>query len=118
MLAPLCLSCPRCQLLGRHGVRLARAVLAKQLADNKGSDIEIPPEPTNCCMSGCANCVWIEYAQTLTKLLEGNGERAREIVLSKIQDPNLRMFLELELRNIKLKSEEEKQTKGEPKPQK
>lgn len=51
-------------------------------------------------MSGCANCVWIEYAETLSKLFEGNGEKARQIILSKITDPNLKMFLSMELKNI------------------
>ncbi|EDV43574.1 uncharacterized protein Dana_GF16461 [Drosophila ananassae] len=82
-------------------------------------DIEIPPEPTNCCMSGCANCVWLDYAQTLAKLLGDNDEEAREIVLSKITDPNLKMFLSLELRNLKQKREEEERARGEkPKPSK
>jgi len=57
-------------------------------------------------MSGCPNCVWVEYAETLAKLLGDNDERAREIVLSKITDPNLKMFLSVELRNLKLKREQ------------
>ncbi|XP_017092686.2 uncharacterized protein [Drosophila bipectinata] len=82
-------------------------------------DIEIPPEPTNCCMSGCANCVWLDYAQTLAKMLGDNDEEAREIVLSKITDPNLKMFLSLELRNLKQKREEEERARGKkPKPSK
>lgn len=59
---------------------------------------KLPPEPTTCCMSGCANCVWIEYADKIAKLLDGNTEGARELVLKKIQDPNLRMFLQTELK--------------------
>ncbi|XP_017052793.1 oxidoreductase-like domain-containing protein 1 isoform X2 [Drosophila ficusphila] len=69
-------------------------------------DIELPPEPTTCCMSGCANCVWLDYAQTLAKLLGDNDEEAREIVLSKITDPNLKMFLSLELRQMARQREE------------
>ncbi|XP_043653820.1 uncharacterized protein LOC122620437 [Drosophila teissieri] len=69
-------------------------------------NIEIPPEPTTCCMSGCANCVWLDYAQTLAKLLGDNDEEAREIVLSKITDPNLKMFLSLELRQMARQREE------------
>lgn len=52
-------------------------------------------------MSGCANCVWVEYAETLAKILGDNDEKAREIVLSKITDPNLKMFLSVELQNLK-----------------
>ncbi|SPP81109.1 oxidoreductase-like domain-containing protein 1 [Drosophila guanche] len=113
MLAPLGFSCPRCLLLrrvgGGGGGRWAIASLARQLADKTPKDIVIPPEPTTCCMSGCANCVWLDYAQTLTKLLDGNDERARELVLSKITDPNLKMFLSLELRQMKLLHEEKPQ---------
>lgn len=70
-------------------------------------------------MSGCANCVWLDYAQTLAKILGDNDEEAREIVLSKITDPNLKMFLSLELRNLKQKREEEERARGEkPKPSK
>ncbi|XP_053945912.1 oxidoreductase-like domain-containing protein 1 [Anastrepha ludens] len=81
-----------------------------RIFSNKSSDIEIPPEPTTCCMSGCANCVWIEYAETLSKVFEGNDEKARQIILSKITDPNLKMFLSLELRNIAYKKDTENST--------
>lgn len=67
-------------------------------------------------MSGCANCVWVEYAEQLAKLLGDNDDRAREIVLSKITDPNLKMFLDLELRNLKQRRESNKtQSAEEPK---
>lgn len=67
-------------------------------------------------MSGCANCVWVEYAEQLAKLLGDNDNRAREIVLSKITDPNLKMFLDLELRNLKQRRESNKnQGPEEPK---
>ncbi|XP_050075946.1 oxidoreductase-like domain-containing protein 1 [Anopheles maculipalpis] len=68
---------------------------------NKDTSIpELPPEPTTCCMSGCQNCVWIQYAADLTKMLDDGGEKAREIVLEKISDPSLKMFLKMELQNI------------------
>ncbi|XP_030370756.1 oxidoreductase-like domain-containing protein 1 [Scaptodrosophila lebanonensis] len=105
MLAALCFSCPRCLLLRRGGARLPGTPLPRGLADQTAEEIVIPPEPTTCCMSGCANCVWLDYAQTLSKILDNNDERAREIVLSRITDPNLKMFLSLELRNLKLMRE-------------
>ena len=68
-------------------------------------DIRIPEPPTTCCMSGCANCVWVEYAQELAELYKDGG-RAAEKVMKAIEDPSLKIFLSLELRD-KLKSSEE-----------
>lgn len=67
---------------------------------SKSVEIELPPEPTTCCMSGCQNCVWIQYASEITKLLNDGGEQSREIVLSKITDPSLKMFLRMELQQV------------------
>lgn len=60
----------------------------------------LPEEPTNCCMSGCANCVWIEYAKELTKIYSDGGDKAKELILQKITDPSLKMFLQMELRAL------------------
>lgn len=65
------------------------------------SEIKIPEAPTNCCMSGCANCVWIEYAEELTKLFKDSGEKSRKIIFNQIQDSNMKAFLALELSRIK-----------------
>lgn len=58
-----------------------------------------PPEPpVDCCMSGCANCVWIQYAEELKQyysLDEGN-ERAKKAI-EQIDNPGLQMFLKFEL---------------------
>ena len=65
---------------------------------------KLPEEPTNCCMSGCANCVWIEYAQKLTEFYELSNDTARAMILKKVNDPNMRAFLQLELnKNIEEK---------------
>ena len=32
--------------------------------------MEIPEAPTNCCMSGCANCVWVDYALDVVSKFE------------------------------------------------
>lgn len=48
-------------------------------------------------MSGCANCVWIEYAEEITKLFDGDVDKAKKIVLEKISDPSLKAFLMMEL---------------------
>ena len=73
-------------------------------SDSQSDNIQIPEPPTNCCMSGCANCVWITYAQELAQLYKDSG-RAAESVMNAIDDPSLKMFLNLELKE-KLNSEE------------
>lgn len=56
-----------------------------------------PPEPpTTCCMSGCANCVYIAYAEELKAYYSDGGQKARE-ALEQIEDPSLKAFLKLEL---------------------
>lgn len=65
------------------------------------TDVELPPEPTDCCMSGCQNCVWIVYAETLTKMYDDGGEKAKKIILARIQDPTMKVFLKMELSSFK-----------------
>lgn len=54
-------------------------------------------------MSGCANCVYIAYAEEVTKLFRDGGHLAKEIVLESIDDPNMKSFLSMELRNAENK---------------
>ncbi|KZC05711.1 PREDICTED: oxidoreductase-like domain-containing protein 1 [Dufourea novaeangliae] len=55
-------------------------------------------EPTNCCMSGCANCVWIQYAEKLSDTLEKSDANLQKLIIEKVQDPNMKAFLKMELR--------------------
>ncbi|XP_045212290.2 uncharacterized protein LOC123563516 [Mercenaria mercenaria] len=58
-----------------------------------------PPEPpVDCCMSGCANCVWIQYAEELKQYysLEKGSEMTKKAI-EQIENPGLQMFLKLEL---------------------
>lgn len=60
---------------------------------------ELPEEPTTCCMSGCANCVWVEYAEKLKIILaNSDGKRVKQMILDKINDPTMKAFLSAELR--------------------
>ena len=59
----------------------------------------IPAPPTNCCMSGCSNCVWITYAKELVEIYKDGG-RASEKVMKVIDDPSLKIFLNLELKEL------------------
>ncbi|KAG4067118.1 hypothetical protein HA402_000109 [Bradysia odoriphaga] len=64
--------------------------------------VKIPPPPTTCCMSGCANCVYIAYAEEVTKIFH-DGHLPKEIILKHIDDPNMKCFLSMELRNAENK---------------
>ncbi|XP_039314683.1 oxidoreductase-like domain-containing protein 1 [Solenopsis invicta] len=68
----------------------------------KESSIDDLTEPTNCCMSGCTNCVWIKYAEKLSNMMEKSNIDLQKAIFEKVQDPNMRAFLAMELRCRKL----------------
>lgn len=81
-------------------------MLINSFSDKKASkigDFEVPEPPTTCCMSGCPDCVWVKYAERLTKIFLDGGEQAQKLIMSKVKDPNMRAFLAMELRNLKNK---------------
>uniref|UniRef100_A0A1L8DBJ2 Oxidoreductase-like domain-containing protein n=1 Tax=Nyssomyia neivai TaxID=330878 RepID=A0A1L8DBJ2_9DIPT len=82
----------QCQILN-----LSRRCSTK---NDSSQEFKLPDEPTNCCMSGCANCVWIEYSRELTRIYRDGGEKARKLIASRITDPTIRTFVEIELRNL------------------
>ena len=77
------------------------------LFENLKKDSEkVEPElPANCCMSGCANCVWLDYAENLLKhygKLDKNNLQKAISEIEKLNDENLKNFLLMEIK-FKLK---------------
>ena len=64
-----------------------------------------PPEaPGTCCMSGCANCVWLDYAEEVTKYYEmKGGDLPKEEIIKEIEsqmsDPMVKAFVLLEIKS-------------------
>jgi len=100
----------RSRLFIAEGLRCYRRNLSAQKDDEGGTDdakereaaVDDLAEPTNCCMSGCANCVWIQYAERLSSTLEASDVDLQKAILERVQDPNMRAFLMMELRCRKL----------------
>ena len=78
--------------------RTSKEEQTKYLQNHSFTCIDEIKEPTTCCMSGCANCVWLEYAETISKFLKENEEDVQKIISERVKDPNMRAFLEMELR--------------------
>lgn len=71
--------------------------------DTKKTPVDDFAEPTNCCMSGCANCVWIQYAERLSNTIDSTSDvNLQTAILERVQDPNMKAFLTMELRCRKL----------------
>jgi len=67
------------------------------------SNDKSPPEvPTCCCMSGCVNCVYIQYAVEMADYFKDNGATALKVI-DAIKDESIKTFLKMEVENILLK---------------
>ncbi|XP_036150491.1 uncharacterized protein LOC118648273 [Monomorium pharaonis] len=58
-----------------------------RINDAEESLINDLAEPTNCCMSGCTNCVWIKYAERLSNMIEKSNIDLQKAIFEKVQDP-------------------------------
>lgn len=58
----------------------------------------IDEPPTTCCQSGCAQCVYIAWAEAITAKMQNAGPEIAERILKNIEDPSMKAYLELELK--------------------
>ena len=87
-----------------------RSIYVKNCADFKNSSSkniqplnEKPPDPPSaglCCMSGCANCVWIMHAEELIKFYKKSGDAKKkilELIDKEVEDESLKAYLKFEI---------------------
>ncbi|KAF9817542.1 hypothetical protein SFRURICE_014681 [Spodoptera frugiperda] len=48
--------------------------------------------------SGCANCVYIVWAEALSAKIQNVGPEVSDKILDMVQDPSMKAYLEMELR--------------------
>ena len=68
------------------------------------SSKNLKPPIEQCCMEGCVNCVWLEYADSLIKEYNGETslidiERLLEEIDKDIENPSVRSYIKFEIKS-------------------
>lgn len=73
------------------------------VTENNSSEEDLSP-PTNCCQTGCPNCVWIDYVEKLSTKFTDPGLTRDKILkeLEAIEDANIKAYIMMELRVRKM----------------
>ena len=71
-------------------------------SDDQATKLKIPAGL--CCMQGCANCVWLDYAEALVQeYAEKGNDLDIEIIMNEIDkditDPYMRQFIKIEIKS-------------------
>ncbi|XP_021194650.2 oxidoreductase-like domain-containing protein 1 [Helicoverpa armigera] len=90
----------------KHRNKLIRPCTTKSQAEDEkekelqriAKDASIDEPPTACCQSGCSNCVFIVWAEALSSKMQNVGPEVSEKILSMVEDPSMKAYLEMELR--------------------
>ena len=101
----LCKCCAKKKLNSCYKAFFLSFCKATKSSYEKLDDSDLAPPTNLCCMSGCANCVWIQHAEKLIKHYQ-NSEESRQKIFNMIdkdiQDESLKAYLKFEI-NIMLK---------------
>ena len=84
-------------------LRLIMTRINSRLCSTK--DIPADP-PTTCCMSGCANCLWLDHAEDLIQYYDKKGlsnTKVLEEIENQVSDPMIKAFVMLEIKSRILK---------------
>ncbi|KAK3866751.1 hypothetical protein Pcinc_027735 [Petrolisthes cinctipes] len=87
-----------CNTVEEEKVVIFDNTIVRQIILSENNDAAPPAPPTTCCMSGCHNCVWIEYADSLARHYRDGGVEACRKIEKEIEDPSLRAYILMEVR--------------------
>ncbi|TRY71080.1 hypothetical protein TCAL_10320, partial [Tigriopus californicus] len=82
------------------GIHSTESSNPKRFSENSS---EPPDLPVHCCMSGCANCVWLEYAEEVVKYYERKGAKLKldqllQDIEDNLNDEMIKAFVKMEIK--------------------